>query len=127
MMEGFVEKYIRSLGYDPDQFYEAVRAQMDVTSQGGDDARPGVATSRARATGPAPRRRASAWVLFEMADIVWVGHRATAIRYRRQHAEGRSSCPGAVVGGEGRRRHGGLKVMGPESPASCEATTAEAG
>lgn len=65
-MEGFVEKYIRSLGCNLDGFYEAVRAQMDATSQGGDDARECME------------------VLFEMADIrVWVSGMRARVRYRR--------------------------------------------
>ena len=98
MMEGFVEKYIRSLGYDLDQFYEAVRAQMDVTSQGGDDARPGVAMRAARArdgSGGAQARECME-VLFEMADIeVWVTGMRARVRYRRQHAEGPKLAPPA--------------------------------
>ena len=66
LMEGFVEKYIRSLGCTLDGFYEAVRAQMDATSQGGDDARECME------------------VLFEMADIrVWVSGMRARVRYRR--------------------------------------------
>jgi len=70
LMESFCEKYIRSLGRSLDFFYEAVREQMDATSQGGDDARECME------------------VLFEMSDLrVWVAGMKMRVRYRAIHDE----------------------------------------
>ena len=68
LMEGYVEKYIEKEGYTLEQFYEAVHAQHDETSQGGDDARECME------------------VLFEMADIrVWVEGMKARVRFRLLH------------------------------------------